>query len=221
MSSEQLRMMSMSVMQNSKAGTNIGNPLISSELRTRLSDVLVNSATCIEGLEGLEVKDIVSTGLYRAMSLVDKNLLAQVIPVHCNQLDVDGHGFPSWINEEDKKMLGGNIVIPDVVVATDGSGHYRSVMEAVSAAPDYSNKRYVIHVKKGVYAEYVKIHQKKQNIMIIGDGINATVITGNRSKVDGWTTFRSATFAVDGAGFIACNISFKNTTGLQSIKQWR
>ncbi|GAU16763.1 hypothetical protein TSUD_200060 [Trifolium subterraneum] len=49
--------------------------------------------------------------------------------------------------------------------------------------------------------------------MIIGDRINATVITGNQSKDDGWTTFRSATFAVDGAGFIACNISFKHTAG--------
>ncbi|WJX96391.1 pectinesterase [Trifolium repens] len=187
MSSEQLRM-SMSATQNPKAGT-IGNLLISSELRTRLSAVLVNSVTCIEGLEGLEVKGVVSTGLYSAMSLVDKNLLAQVIPVPRDQLDIDNRGFPSWINQEDKKMLRGNRVTPDVVVATDGSGHYR------------------------VYAEYVEIHPKKQNIMIIGDGIDSTVITGNRNKIDGWSTFRSATFAVDGARFIACNISFKNTAG--------
>ena len=30
--------------------------------------------------------------------------------------------------------------------------------------------------------------------MMIGDGMDATVISGNRSYVDGWTTFRSATF---------------------------
>ena len=30
--------------------------------------------------------------------------------------------------------------------------------------------------------------------MLLGDGINRTVITGNRSVVDGWTTFNSATF---------------------------
>ncbi|WJX96390.1 pectinesterase [Trifolium repens] len=177
MSSEQLRM-SMSATQNPKAGT-IGNLLISSELRTRLSAVLVNSVTCIEGLEGLEVKGVVSTGLYSAMSLVDKNLLAQVIPVPRDQLDIDNRGFPSWINQEDKKMLRGNRVTPDVVVATDGSGHYRNVMEAVLAAPDYSNKKKIC----------------------------------NRNKIDGWSTFRSATFAVDGARFIACNISFKNTAG--------
>jgi hypothetical protein len=68
------------------AGT-IGNLLISSELRTRLSAVLVNSVTCIEGLEGLEVKGVVSTGLYSAVSLVDNNLLAQV----------SGHRQP-WIS---------------------------------------------------------------------------------------------------------------------------
>ncbi|MDD0148575.1 pectinesterase family protein, partial [Shigella flexneri] len=49
-------------------------------------------------------------------------------------------------------------------------------------------------IKKGVYKEYVEIGKKKWNIMMIGDGMDATVISGNRSFVDGWTTYRSATF---------------------------
>ncbi|KAF2304231.1 hypothetical protein GH714_028757 [Hevea brasiliensis] len=46
-----------------------------------------------------------------------------------------------------------------------------------------------------------------------GDGMGATVISGNRNFIDGWTTFRSATFAVSGRGFIARDITFENTAG--------
>ncbi|KAF3494175.1 hypothetical protein DY000_02051766 [Brassica cretica] len=50
-------------------------------------------------------------------------------------------------------------------------------------------------------------------MMMIGDGINQTVVTGNRSVVDGWTTFNSATFAVTAPNFVAVNITFRNTAG--------
>ncbi|XP_039154795.1 probable pectinesterase/pectinesterase inhibitor 20 [Eucalyptus grandis] len=53
----------------------------------------------------------------------------------------------------------------------------------------------------------------KMYLMMIGDGINQTVITGNRSVADGWTTFNSATFAVVAPNFVAVNITFQNTAG--------
>ncbi|MBD4021784.1 hypothetical protein GUI04_22975, partial [Xanthomonas citri pv. citri] len=84
----------------------------------------------------------------------------------------------------------------------DGSGNFTKIMDAINAVPDHNNRRYVIYVKKGVYQEYVEIGKKKPNIMMIGDGMNLTVITGNHSFIDGWTTYRSATFAVKGQGFI-------------------
>ncbi|EEF46193.1 Pectinesterase PPE8B precursor, putative [Ricinus communis] len=86
-------------------------------------------------------------------------------------------------------------------------------MDAVSAAPDYSFRRYIIYIKKGFYNEYVEIKKKKWNLMMIGDGMGVTVISGNRNFIDGWTTFRSATFAVSGRGFIAQGITFENTAG--------
>ncbi|GLT61208.1 hypothetical protein SLA2020_339300 [Shorea laevis] len=49
--------------------------------------------------------------------------------------------------------------------------------------------------------------------MFIGDGMDATVISGDRNYIDGWTTFRTATFAVSGRGFIARDITFENTAG--------
>lgn len=85
--------------------------------------------------------------------------------------------------------------------------------DAIAAVPDHGTRRFVIYVKKGVYRENVEIKKKKWNIMMIGDGIDATIISGNRNFVDGWTTFRTATFAVSGRGFIARDMAFENTAG--------
>lgn len=82
----------------------------------------------------------------------------------------------------------------DAVVAQDGTGRYRTINEAVNAAPSHSGRRYVILVKKGVYKENVELKKKKSNIMIVGEGMGQTVITGSRSFAQGWTTFRTATF---------------------------
>lgn len=84
-----------------------------------------------------------------------------------------------------------------VVVNKNGTGNFTTINDAVAAAPNNTaigSGYFVIYVVKGVYQEYVSIPKNKQNIMMIGDGIGKTVITGNRSVVDGWTTFNSATF---------------------------
>lgn len=81
-----------------------------------------------------------------------------------------------------------------MVVAQDGTGDFTSVQDAVMAAPDYSTRRIMIYIKKGLYKENVEIKKKKWNIMMVGEGIDVTVISGDRNFKDGWTTFRSATF---------------------------
>lgn len=90
------------------------------------------------------------------------------------------------------------IRVSDIVtVSQDGSGNFTSINDAVAAAPnntDGSKGYFLIYVTAGVYEEYVSIAKKKRYLMMIGDGINQTVITGNRSVVDGWTTYNSATF---------------------------
>jgi len=96
--------------------------------------------------------------------------------------------FPSWVKPGDRKLLQASVVPADVVVASDGSGNYMKIMDAVMAAPNGSKKRYVIHIKKGVYNEHVMINNSKSKLMMIGDGMCATVITGDlswgRDKLD-------------------------------------
>ncbi|XAR72213.1 Pectinesterase [Bertholletia excelsa] len=125
-------------------------------------------------------------------------------------------GFPAWMSDRERKLLESPGVTADIVVAQDGSGNFETISEAVAASRKLSGgKRFVIHVKSGVYEENVVIEESMKNLMMIGDGIGATVVTGNRNSEDGSTTFRSATFAVSGGGFIACDMTFQNTAGPQ------
>ena len=108
--------------------------------------------------------------------------------------DLDGEGWPNWLSIGDRRLLQGSTgVNADATVAADGSGDFTTVAAAVAAAPEKSNKRYVIHIKAGVYRENVEVSKKKKNIMFLGDGRGKTIITGKRNVVDGSTTFHSAT----------------------------
>lgn len=90
------------------------------------------------------------------------------------------------------------VFVSDIVtVSQDGTGNFSTINDALSAAPNNTNGAkgyFLIYIMAGVYQEYVSIAKNKKYLMMIGDGINQTIITGNRSVVDGWTTFNSATF---------------------------
>ncbi|XP_028759987.1 pectinesterase/pectinesterase inhibitor PPE8B-like [Neltuma alba] len=197
------------------AGQKNGTGNLGSDLRTWLSAALANPQTCMEGFEGINsiVDNLVSSLLSQMISSIQQ-LLTQV---HHGPDDFPTSNvqFPSWIKPRDQKILQSSKINADVVVAADGTGTFTRVADAVEAAPDYSMKRFVIYVKRGVYKENVEIKKKKWNIMMIGEGMDATLITGNRNFIDGWTTYRSATFAVNGRGFIARDITFRNTAGPQ------
>lgn len=101
----------------------------------------------------------------------------------------DGLALESWSPAAHKA---------DFTVAQDGSGSHRTIREAVDALAamghNRGGRRAVIHVKAGVYPEKVVIGSKMHNVMFVGDGIDRTIITGNRNVVQGSTTMNSATF---------------------------
>ncbi|MED6122085.1 putative pectinesterase/pectinesterase inhibitor 47 [Stylosanthes scabra] len=103
-----------------------------------------------------------------------------------------------------------------VIVSLDGTENFTSIGDAIAIAPNNSKAEdgyFLIYVTEGIYAEYVTIPKQKTNILLVGDGINNTIITGNHSVIDGWTTFNSSTFAVSGTRFMAVDITFRNTAG--------
>ncbi|KAE9598325.1 putative pectinesterase [Lupinus albus] len=118
------------------------------------------------------------------------------------------------ILEESKNQ--GILLNQFVIVSPYETDNYSSIGKAIDAAPNNTKPEdgyFLIYVREGYYEEYVIVPKEKKNILLIGDGINKTVITGNHSVIDGWTTFNSATFAVSGERFIAVDVTFSNTAG--------
>lgn len=101
-----------------------------------------------------------------------------------------------------------------ITVAKDGSGDYTSVQEAIDSITSVPE---TVFIKNGIYKERVEIH--KDNITLIGENADGTVITNNyyafMPMEDGSKrgTFRSYTFFVQANHFNAYNITFENSAG--------
>ncbi len=119
---------------------------------------------------------------------------------------------------------------PDtIVVARDGTGEFRNISEAIEVCRAFMDYHKVIFIKKGTYKEKIILPQWLQNIELLGEDRDQTVITyddhanitmdgsfwpkelkdqllamGDRPKLG---TFRSFTVRID-----ANNITLKNLT---------
>jgi len=159
------------------------------DAQTWLSTALTNLETCKAGFYDLAVQDYVLPFMSNNITKLVSNTLA------LNKVQYEEprykDGFPTWVKPGDRKLLQASSPKANVVVAKDGSGKFTTVSAAINAATKSSSGRYVIYVKSGVYNEQVEI--KAKNIMLVGDGIGKTIITGSKSVGGGTTTFRSAT----------------------------
>ncbi|KAM0909780.1 hypothetical protein ACQ4PT_014600 [Festuca glaucescens] len=199
-------------------------------VQTVLSAAMTNQYTCLDGFAGPSaeedgrVRPCIQGRIYHVAHLVSNSLaLLRRLPQrelrHGREAfeeygPVRRGGFPSWVSGGDRRRLQGSVAAAaDAVVAKDGSGNFTTVGEAVAAAPNNSATRYVIHIKAGGYFENVEVGSEKTNIMLVGDGMWKTVIKASRNVVDNYTTFRSATLAVVGAGFLARDLTVENAAG--------
>ncbi|XP_010057974.2 pectinesterase-like [Eucalyptus grandis] len=218
-----VELMEMSVDRLEDSTRSLREQKSSADVHTWLSSSLTNYVTCLDGFEGSSsaksliepiLSDLISRARTSLAIFVSTSSPEGRKPDVLESLIGD---FPSWVTGKDRRLLQSpaNAVNADVVVAKDGSGKYKTVKQAIAAAPSKAQTRYVIHVKKGTYKENVEVAKTKKNIMLVGDGMNLTVITGSLNVIDGSTTFKSATVAVNGDGFIAQDIWFQNTAGPQ------
>ncbi|XP_002523113.2 pectinesterase [Ricinus communis] len=196
------------------------------DLQTLLSGAMTNQYTCLDGFAYSRgrVRKTIKNSLYNISRHVSNSLamLKKIPGVNASkeseafpEYGEVKHGFPSWLSSKDLELLQAplNATKFDLVVAKDGTGNFSTISQAVAAAPNSSLTRFVIYIKEGAYFENVDVDKKKTNLMFIGDGIGKTVVKANRSVVGGWTTFRSATVAVVGNGFVAKGITFENSAG--------
>jgi pectinesterase len=105
---------------------------------------------------------------------------------------------------------------PSAVVAADGSGQYKSVQEAVNAAPDNNAVPFVIHIKAGKYEGNVIVPRNKPNVAFEGEGAEKTILSWNRNvndpKPEGADKFNPGLY-VAANDFRATNLTIENTSG--------
>ena len=186
-------------------GANSLNRLKEDDVQTFLSATLTNQDTCLNGLDSVTSPSTLKSTLEASLSNGTK--------LHSVSLAIVKKGWAGPNRRNGRRLLsveeynrkrklytiGANVKVnKTVTVNPDGSGDFKTINAAVAAAPnktDGSKGYFVIHVVAGVYSEYVYLDNNKRYIMMVGDGIGKTIITGNRNVVDGWTTFNTGTFS--------------------------
>ncbi|KAL9683825.1 hypothetical protein QQ045_021252 [Rhodiola kirilowii] len=208
---------------------------ILADLKVWLSAAITYQETCLDGFENTtgtaegKMRDALN-----ASSQLTSNALAMVtqlsgvfaslhIPgltsrrlMSAYDLPVVGHNeYPVWFDQGRRQLLSTNPLFlkPNVVIAKDGSGDYKTLSEAVPHIPKKSNTTYAIYVKEGVYTEQVVFNSSHTNVFLYGDGPTKTKITGSLNYADGVPTSKTATVIVLGDFFMAKNIGFENSAG--------
>ncbi|XP_058083084.1 pectinesterase-like [Magnolia sinica] len=202
------------------------------DIKIWLSGSLTYQETCVDGFDGSKsdagskMKEAIRGGselTSNVIAIVDElsSILTSLDLPFLNRrlLSTDGDAaedeIPSWVSSGRRGLLSSPLdsLTPDVVVAKDGSGKFKTINEAVATIPKKSPNPFIIHIKEGVYAEQVTIDKSLMNVVMIGDGPTKTKITGKANFIDGTPTFKTSTVAVIGEGFMAKGIGFENSAG--------
>ncbi|KAJ0075215.1 hypothetical protein Patl1_33857 [Pistacia atlantica] len=215
-----------------------GEKLLSSskidDMKTWLSASITDQETCLDALDELNSTHYGNSSIPKDIRTAMENstqfasnslaigtkivtLLSQVkVPIHRRLLGFersDSSGFPRWVSAGDRRLLQEINPTPNVTVAADGTGDFRTIKEAVDKVSKKSPTRFVIFIKKGTYKENVILDKHKWNVMMYGDGKTQTIVSGSLNFIDGTPTFSTATVAVAGKGFMAKDMTFINTAG--------
>lgn len=95
-----------------------------------------------------------------------------------------------------------------IVVSRDGTGNFRTLQEAIESARAFMDYTVTIYMKNGVYKEKVIVPSWVENIDIIGEDRDKTIITyDDHANINKMGTFRTYTVKVEGS-----DITFKNLT---------
>ena len=95
-----------------------------------------------------------------------------------------------------------------IVVSRDGTGNFRTLQEAIESARAFMDYTVTIYVRNGVYKEKVIVPSWVENIDIIGEDRDKTIITyDDHANINKMGSFRTYTVKVEGS-----DITFKNLT---------
>ena len=102
-----------------------------------------------------------------------------------------------------------------IIVASDGTGDYKSIQGAINSLTDSAADPRVIYIRKGLYNE--KVYVEKHNIIFEGEDREGTVITQSIAR-DEWRCLHNddwgvATLYIDGNDITLRNLTIINSFG--------
>lgn len=97
----------------------------------------------------------------------------------------------------------------DAVVAQDGSGDYTTVQAAIDGVPDNNAKTYTIYVKEGIYEGKIAIGKGKDNIVLVGDGADKTILSHDGYQSGGEEIY--STLYIRGKHITVMDMTIRNT----------
>lgn len=101
-----------------------------------------------------------------------------------------------------------------ITVASDGTGEFATVQEAVNSIRAYMYDTTYMFIKAGVYREKIVIPSWVTNLFMKGDGAEKTIITwDDYAGLRDMGTFRTFTMWIQGSGFTAEDITIENSAG--------
>ncbi|URE03930.1 pectinesterase [Musa troglodytarum] len=194
------------------------------DLKVWISATITYQETCLDGFENTTTN--AAESMRKALNSsaeMTSNVLAIVTNLD-NTLDSLNLGisrkllaeeYPSWVSLGKRRLLqlSPAELKPSVTVAQDGTGDVKTINDALLRVPKKSNDTFVIYIKEGVYKEKVQVNRSLTNVIMVGDGTNKTKITGSLNYIDGTATFKTATVAVIGDGFIGKDLWIENSAG--------
>lgn len=157
----------------------------SSDLNSWLSAVISFQGACLDGFSEGKLKTELESAFKDSTEYVSNSLaiLSQLGSTFSSALlnggtsrhllsSSDDKGLPEWMKDEDRRMLkaADDKPTPNVTVASDGSGDFKTISEALKAIPQKYDGRYVVYVKAGIYDETVVIESRMVNLTLYGDG---------------------------------------------------
>ncbi|HQZ94971.1 MAG TPA: pectate lyase [Pyrinomonadaceae bacterium] len=105
---------------------------------------------------------------------------------------------------------------PDLTVAADGTGNFKTVQEAINKVPENNAKRFVIAIKSGTYQEQIRVPANKPYVSFIGTDAAKTILSFKISNKDAGSTSAAYATYIGGHDFYAENITFENSFGKPS-----
>ncbi|CAL0320960.1 unnamed protein product [Lupinus luteus] len=189
---------------------------IFTSVKVWLSGAVTYQDTCLDGFENTtseaskKMKDLLTTSMHmssNALAIIT-NMADTIADWNVTRLlggrrlleeskNENSFNLPTWVDDDAgvHKLLAETPfkIKPNVTVALDGTGDFKSINKALKKVPSENEKPFVIYIKKGIYHEYVHVTKDMTNVVFVGDGGDKTRITGNKNFIDGVNTYNTTT----------------------------